>query len=565
MKSADVVIVGAGGDGPAAAMRLGQLGIDVLVLEAGPWHGNEEWPTPHEEPGGELSGSTGDLSGELLEQQWTKREQEMAGKLRWGPADYDRGAWRRQGTVLSTIAGVGGTTLHYTGCHPRAYPSAIDDGFPIDYADLVPYYREAEERLNVTPAPTTHKEELYYQGCRDEYDLITSKNVDSMGYRPQPNALLRPDDRLRHDGDYDGDFTASDGMDGDTLAGVETVGNPHPIGADYEEKAKRSSNVGFVPPALETGNVRIRPNAFVTDVHTESVMGAPQATGVTYRDTWDGTTERVDADVVVLAAGAIETPRLWLNSDLPNNEWVGKGMTLHYGDAVIGLWEEAELEDRLGQPSLDPHKGQNIAARFDMPGTGCLQTYASAPGVTSIASWGGSRDGFAADNQVPADRPWDSRGRIVGRDLKRKMSDYRRTFALQALTDDEPRMRNGITVQEGDEDEHGPVPNISYEPSEGDLQRRTELMEVGARIFKNAGAAHVHRLDAAQIGIHIHSTMRMGFVTDSGCEAKDLDRLFVADHSVLSNGVGGPNPTNTGQALALRTAEKVYERYFETA
>jgi hypothetical protein len=36
----------------------------------------------------------------------------------------------------------------------------------------------------------------------------------------------------------------------------------------------------------------------------------------------------------------------------------------------------------------------------------------------------------------------------------------------------------------------------------------------------------------------------------------------VADHSALANGVGGANPTHTGQALALRTAEHVADRYF---
>lgn len=46
-------------------------------------------------------------------------------------------------------------------------------------------------------------------------------------------------------------------------------------------------------------------------------------------------------------------------------------------------------------------------------------------------------------------------------------------------------------------------------------------------------------------------------VLDTSCEAKDVNRLFVADHSALANGVGGANPTHTGQALALRTAEHI--------
>ena len=43
-RETDVVVVGAGGDGPALAWRLGQRGVDVTILEAGPFYGNEEWP-----------------------------------------------------------------------------------------------------------------------------------------------------------------------------------------------------------------------------------------------------------------------------------------------------------------------------------------------------------------------------------------------------------------------------------------------------------------------------------------------------------------------------------------
>jgi choline dehydrogenase-like flavoprotein len=56
--------------------------------------------------------------------------------------------------------------------------------------------------------------------------------------------------------------------------------------------------------------------------------------------------------------------------------------------------------------------------------------------------------------------------------------------------------------------------------------------------------------------------MRMGYVADEACESYDVDRLFVADHSVLPNSLGGPNPTNTGQTLATRTADRIAHRYF---
>ena len=67
--------------------------------------------------------------------------------------------------------------------------------------------------------------------------------------------------------------------------------------------------------------------------------------------------------------------------------------------------------------------------------------------------------------------------------------------------------------------------------------------------------------------LHLHSSMRMGAsaadsVLDADAEARWVKRLFVADNSALPNGIGGPNPTLTTQALATRTAEKIFVRYF---
>lgn len=45
-------------------------------------------------------------------------------------------------------------------------------------------------------------------------------------------------------------------------------------------------------------------------------------------------------------------------------------------------------------------------------------------------------------------------------------------------------------------------------------------------------------------------------------EARWVMRLFIADNSALANALGGPNPTLTSQALATRTAEKIFRRYF---
>jgi choline dehydrogenase-like flavoprotein len=56
--------------------------------------------------------------------------------------------------------------------------------------------------------------------------------------------------------------------------------------------------------------------------------------------------------------------------------------------------------------------------------------------------------------------------------------------------------------------------------------------------------------------------MRMGtdaassVVGPSG-ESHHVDGLFVGDSSILPDGLGGPNPTLTAQAVAARTADAI--------
>lgn len=564
----DVVVVGAGGDGPALAWRLGQYGIDVLVIEAGPWHGNEQWEKPHEEPGATQSSDPDDLNGQLLDEQLNRREANLndlvSGKLRVGPADRSRPPWFRlvaQKSYTWQVTGVGGSTLSYFGNHPRAIPKSFEDEWPIEYGDLVPYYQEIEELLPVLPAPVTEKEAMFYHGAEEAgYDLLDQKNVVDTGYRPQPNAITHPDPKLGED--YDGDFRYPD-VTGSTLGGHHYQGGTLPLDAPVREKARKSSNVGWVPRALDTGNVTIRPNTFVTNVNTESVLGTPVATGVDYRDTWSGETGTIDADVVVLAAGCIETPRLWLNSDLPDNEWVGRGLTTHWFDTVVGIFEEETIEEAIGAETIRPYVGQNSAARFDKPGVGGMEVLGMTPGLFMFSNYSFSQAGYHFDTVVDEDAPWDSRGRIVDEDLKRRAADYERSLSLLVITDDQVHYDNRVTVDSIVEDEHGPVPRIHWEPHPEDDARRDELTEIAAEILNSAGASHVHRSDWPPLLLHMHSTMRMGEVVDENCEAYDVDRLFVGDHSALANGIGGPNPTHTGQALALRTADRINEIYFD--
>lgn len=567
MKNPDVIVIGAGGGGAVVAKELGELGARVLVLEAGPWFGHKQWSEPNTHRGHvKESSDPAQLDGTLYRKQLTRLENDMndfiTGKFRWGPADRRRTPWFRNipdQAVLWQTAGVGGSTLHYYSNSPRAFPEAIDNVWPIRYEELIPYYEKVEATLPVEFAPITSKEALFYFGAeKADFKLNKTLDVTSVGYRPQPNAILPPNEHLM-DPNYSLEQLSH--MEGCTLSGH--CGQGCPYGPSYDRMAKRSTNVSYIPLALRTGNVSVRPNTFVTKVLTEqSTSKERRAIGVQFRDTWTGESEEIRAKVVVMAAGCVETPRLWLNSDLPANPWVGRGLTNHYMDMVTGTFDEKTLMNILGSPSTNPFAGHTSAARLDYPGLGMIETLAESPGLTAQTLFGFSQYGYNQFHQ-PHSNLWDQRGRLVGAELEKAMQDYTRTLTLSVITDDEVQYQNRVELDPHIQDEHGAVPRVYYTPSQKSKERREKLAVIAANILRQAGAQSIHRSDLPpNYFIHLHSTMRMGFVVDPTCEAYQVERLYVADNSADYNALGGPNPTLTTQALATRTAELLAKKYF---
>lgn len=563
----DVIIIGSGGGGAVAAKELGELGIDVIVLEAGPWYGNKQWPVPNQDRGAQSSSSADDLDIELLRNQYTKYELTMndfqSGRFRWGPADRKRPPWYRNipknGLIWQT-AGVGGTTQHYWANSPRAFQSSVDGVWPISYRELIPYYEKVEHTLPVRYAPTTPKEELFYYGAEKAgWSLMRTLDPTEPGYRPNPNAILQTNEQLMDESVRLDDLSK---MEGCTLCGHCINGCPH--GPSVDKVAKRSTLVSYIPLALQTEKVQVRPNAFATKILVENKPnGDFEAIGVRFRNTWTGETSELYARVVIMAAGCIETPRLWLNSDLPKNAWVGRGLTNHYWDWVAGVFDEKDLMRILGRPHLYPYAGPTSAARLDYPGLGIIQPTGLSPGLFASLTFGFSQGGFDFLNDSSPTDPWDHRGRLVGKQMQEWMEQYPNTLGMIIFADDQPHIKNGVTIDPNIKDEHGPVPRVQYSPSKQDRKKREELAKIAAQILREAGAKKITRTDwPAHLFTHIESTMRMGYVADENCEAYQVKRLFIADNSVHYNGAGGVNPTLTTQALATRTAEKIARKYF---
>jgi choline dehydrogenase-like flavoprotein len=556
----DVIVIGAGGGGPIVAKELAARGLDVLLLEAGPRHAEPE-------------------------REWTHFENETSGRFRWGPADRAKPAWLREtpyNGIVIQLSGVGGTTQHYYGNSPRAMPGVfagydaadaaaydVAHRFPFAYDELVPYYQWVEQTLPVQTAAMGTKEAVFFRGAeRLGLPLNTTKDVTRDSFRPSENAILQPGGTAGRTADA-GRLVWPQAT-GCTLCGHCGQGCYEPRQAPRNLKAKRSTDNSYVPMALTASrwqpggrDVALVTDAFATKIGASHQGGETVARSVTWRVGATGERITEEAKVIVMAAGATESPRLWLNSGLPNpNDWVGRGYTDHYVDAVIG-----EFDDDTGSS-----RGATMTARADFPGRGSLVNAVFLPAFFALVL-GYSDAGIAGfyENGRPDTSGADTSGRLTGNRFAEFMSHPDRLLVVGALTDDDVETPNRVTLSQGyPPDEHGPIPRVFFDHrhrSARTLANREFLVRKAVELLRAAGARALHRLNLPPMLFHPHSTMRMGHEpADSVCDengaARAVRHLYIADNSVLANSLGGPNPTLTTQAIATRTAEKIFTLEF---
>jgi choline dehydrogenase-like flavoprotein len=556
----DVIVVGAGGGGAVIAKELSARGLDVLLLEAGARFADPERDWSHYE---------------------SDANNPASGYFRFGPADRSKPPWVRDiatSLLVVQLAGVGGTTNHYQGNSPRAAPGAftgyrgddrdrydVDHRFPFSYRELLPYYEWVEHTLPVQTAPLGLKEEIFFDGARKlGLPLETTKDITRAAFRPQQNAILQPHGTAgRTDDPRLVVFPLARGC---TFCGHCSQGCYEPLHAPINLKAKRATSVSYIPMALTSDlwahggkPVTLLADAFAVRIETDA---ASAARAVTWRIGATGALSTEEARAIVLACGAVETPRLWLNSGLPNpNGWVGRGLTDHFVDLVSGIMPF----------DVGSSRGPGSNGRIDYPGVGMLEVISVTPGLNAFLH-AFSDAGIAGvyNNGLTESHGADLVGRLLGRHLKEAMANIDRLLYIDVFTDDDVEQQNGVSLSIT-EDEHGRVPRIEIHQrsrTARTIENREFLVREAVRMLRRLGATRVHRINKPPFVIHSHSTMRMGTsaddsVLDANAEARWVKRLFVADNSALANGLGGPNPTLTTQALATRTAEKIFRRYFD--
>jgi choline dehydrogenase-like flavoprotein len=272
-----------------------------------------------------------------------------------------------------------------------------------------------------------------------------------------------------------------------------------------------------------------------------------RVTGVEYLDS-QRREHRLHAKLVILAAHAIEVPRLLLLSagaafpeGLANSSGlVGKNFMSHPTWQVFGTFDEpvhAFQGMQMGHVMVQDY------SRTD-PQRGCARGYILLSYMMTPATYANLS------------------GLSFGAELKDLLHDYAHTAAWWAHAEGLPDERNAITLDPDLRDARDlPVARVTYEWTDNDVKLAAAARDKAAEMMAASGARRVRI--GLNYGAHAMGSCRMGHdprtsVVNQFCQTHDVKNLFICDTSVFVTGAC-LNPTLTAMAMASRSAEFIAE------
>jgi choline dehydrogenase-like flavoprotein len=521
----DVVIVGAGAGGGVAAWVLASRGFKVCLIEKG----RSLHPTLAADV---LEGS---LLGndELRRRRYFGFHDPLIEPRVYQPGD---GATAEVREIQGLGVAVGGGTIHYDGDSPRV--QAIDlqrlsklgpvagaevVDWPITYDELVPFYDAAEQLIGVqglagaNPFEETRGPYPMPPGYPAKSGVVLAKGASALGYHPHAMPMAINSVFYR-------------GRPGCVNCGFCPMGCP--------VNAKGSTAVTAVRDALRTGNVTMLVETCVTSITTDAAKG--HATGVNVIDP-EGATRSITAKHVIVAANAIETPRLLLDSGIGNSSGLlGRNLMFHIVFATIAVFPD-EIDSYRGRPIT------HAMADFTVPDAdGFRGGYVELGGELHPLEEGTSY-------------PW-----LLHKGLMTEGKWRRRIASVSMIGEDVPVRTNRVELDPKVRDVYGrAAPRIVYARHPKDQAMVDHFFPKLDAIAKAAGAVEIRRVDFVdQDGRpeskHLLGTARMGTdakasVTNPWGRLHDVDNLWICDGSLWPTSTGF-NPTLTQQAMAWRTA-----------
>jgi choline dehydrogenase-like flavoprotein len=366
----DVIIVGSGAAGGMCAYVLACSGVKVLMLEAG-----RDYDPVTETPMFQLP-KDAPMRG--------------AGTSHKPFGFYDAtvdGGWEVPGEPYSSAEGtnfrwwrarmLGGRTNHWGRISLRMgeydFKPYSRDGlgfdWPMSYEDVRPYYDKTEALIGVygsneglentpdsspgvlLPPPAPRATELLAQHhCRDLNIPVIPAHLAILSQRQDAARISR---EL-----WPNNATAQRVTEESMLSRAACF-FATPCGRGCSIKANFQSPTVLIPPALATGNLDIVTDAMVREV---TVNAQGRATGVHYIDRTTRLDEHVSARVVIVAASALESARILLNSKsglFPDGIGNGSGVVGKYIMDTVGAGLGGQIPALENTP---PHNTDGASA-----------------------------------------------------------------------------------------------------------------------------------------------------------------------------------------------------------
>ncbi len=501
-----VVIIGTGAGGGVLANELAQKGVKVVALEAG---------------------------GRYMPEDFINDEWDSFSQLAWTDARTTTGSWRVHkdfaGLPAWIVKAVGGTTTHWAGASLRfqdhEWKALTNYGkveganlldWPIDSAEMAPWYEKAETKLGVTRTgdraglPGNNNFKVFEKGAK------------ALGLKEVHTGRM-----AINSSEYD-----------DRMACQQT-------GFCFQGckwGAKWSSAYTDIPRGEATGNLEVRDRSHVARIlHND----AGKVTGVEYFDKV-GNLQMQKARIVCVAGNSFESPRLLLNSassmfpqGLANSSgMVGKNYMRHTTGSVYAVFDKpVRMWRGTTMAGIMRDEARHDPARGFVGGYELETLSLGLPFMAAFLNPGA----------------W-------GRGFTTALDSYENMAGMWIVGEDMPQLGNGVTLSET-KDQHGlPVANVNFDDHPNDVAMRNHAYALGEEMYKAVGATRTFPTPPYP-STHNLGTNRMSEKAEDGVvnkhgQSHDIANLFVSDGSQFTTGAA-ENPTLTIVALAIRQAEHI--------
>lgn len=524
LTEADIIIVGSGASGAAAAWRLSQnSSLKIVCLEQGEHTDASKYPTSS-------------VDWELKKQTASNYNPNVRKQVADYPIDDTQSP-----ISLANYNGFGGSTILYSGHFPRFHPSDfatrtlddIADDWPFGYAELAPYFEQNEQMMGVAG--------LVGDTAYPDYHAL----LPPIPLGPAGEKLAKGFNKLNWH--WWPSYSAINTKNHQQRAGCVNLG---PCNTGCTQGAKGSVDVTYWPEALRHG-VTVYTNCHVFDIPLDK---QDKATGVKFLDI-EGNAHFIKSHVVILAASGIGTPRILLQSKsnrFPNGllndyDLVGRNLMLHplaYTEAVFDEPLNSSLGPQgccfLSQQFYETNDAHDFKRGYTM------QVLRGSPALeTSLTGY--------LTRKIP-----------LGKNHHKAFSKhFNCNMGIAVISEDLPELHNRIELDALNTNSLGlPGLKVHYQLHENTKKMLMHGIKRSKEVFEAAGAKVTNSFSPVKhAGWHLMGTARMGLddkssVVNQHGQAHAVSNLFIVDSSIFVTS-GAVNPVATAQALTLKICDEL--------